>query len=57
MPYFGYARADRKSTSREAITAKLVANLLTEAARGPPHRARARAARPPALADLRASRR
>lgn len=31
IPYFGYARADRKSTSREAIAAKLVANLLTEA--------------------------
>ena len=31
IPYFGYARADRKSTGREAIAAKLVANLLTEA--------------------------
>ena len=31
LPYFGYARADRKSSAREAITAKLVANLLTEA--------------------------
>jgi ribose-phosphate pyrophosphokinase len=30
IPYFGYARADRKSSAREAITAKLVANLLTE---------------------------
>jgi ribose-phosphate pyrophosphokinase len=30
LPYFGYARADRKSSAREAITAKLVANLLTE---------------------------
>jgi len=29
MPYFGYARADRKTSSREAIAAKLVANLLT----------------------------
>lgn len=31
MPFFGYARQDRKSRSREAITAKLVANLLTTA--------------------------
>ena len=31
MPYFGYARQDRKSASRTPITAKLVANLLTEA--------------------------
>ncbi|QDZ17658.1 ribose-phosphate pyrophosphokinase [Chloropicon primus] len=31
IPYFGYARADRKASGREAITAKLVANLLTEA--------------------------
>ena len=31
MPYFGYARQDRKSASRTPITAKLVANLLTKA--------------------------
>ncbi|XP_048546913.1 ribose-phosphate pyrophosphokinase 2, chloroplastic-like isoform X2 [Triticum urartu] len=31
IPYFGYARADRKAQGREAITAKLAANLLTEA--------------------------
>jgi len=31
MPYFGYARQDRKSKPREPITAKLVANLLTAA--------------------------
>jgi ribose-phosphate pyrophosphokinase len=28
LPYFGYARQDRKARSREPITAKLVANLL-----------------------------
>ena len=32
MPYFGYARQDRKARPREPITAKLVANLLTSAA-------------------------
>ncbi|PYE87346.1 ribose-phosphate pyrophosphokinase [Phyllobacterium leguminum] len=31
MPYFGYARQDRKPTSRAPISAKLVANLITEA--------------------------
>jgi len=31
MPYFGYARQDAKSESRTPITAKLVANLLTQA--------------------------
>jgi len=31
MPFYGYARQDRKSTSREAITAKLVADLLQAA--------------------------
>ena len=31
IPYFGYARQDRKSASRTPITAKLVANLLVEA--------------------------
>lgn len=40
MPYFGYARADRKTHGRESITAKLVANLITKAgaecAPGPP---------------------
>jgi len=31
IPYFGYARQDRKSASRTPITAKLVANLITKA--------------------------
>ncbi len=31
MPYFGYARQDRKAKSRDPISAKLVANLITEA--------------------------
>jgi ribose-phosphate pyrophosphokinase len=30
-PYLGYGRQDRKTTSREPITAKLVANLITVA--------------------------
>ena len=31
IPYFGYARQDRKSGSRTPISAKLVANLITHA--------------------------
>ena len=31
IPYFGYARQDRKAKSRDPITAKLVANILTAA--------------------------
>lgn len=31
IPYFGYARQDRKDQPRVAITSKLVANLITEA--------------------------
>ena len=31
IPYFGYARQDRKARARDPITAKLVANLLTTA--------------------------
>ncbi|MDR0292011.1 MAG: ribose-phosphate pyrophosphokinase, partial [Elusimicrobium sp.] len=31
LPYFGYARADRKASPRVPITAKLVSNLITEA--------------------------
>ncbi|MCL2365067.1 MAG: ribose-phosphate pyrophosphokinase [Defluviitaleaceae bacterium] len=31
MPYFGYARQDRKARSHDPISAKLVANLLTTA--------------------------
>ena len=29
IPYYGYARQDRKAKGRDPITAKLVANLLT----------------------------
>lgn len=29
MPYYGYARQERKAQSREPITAKLVANMIT----------------------------
>ncbi|HDI00542.1 MAG: ribose-phosphate pyrophosphokinase [Candidatus Latescibacterota bacterium] len=31
VPYFGYARQDRKARSREPISAKLMANLITTA--------------------------
>jgi ribose-phosphate pyrophosphokinase len=31
IPYFGYARQDRKPSARTPISAKLVANLITEA--------------------------
>ncbi len=31
IPYFGYSRQDRKDRPRVAITAKLIANLLTQA--------------------------
>ena len=31
IPYFGYARQDRKAKSRDPISAKLVANMLTAA--------------------------
>ncbi len=31
LPYYGYARADRKTAGRESITAKLAANLITQA--------------------------
>jgi len=31
IPYFGYARQDRKTKPRDPISAKLMANLLTEA--------------------------
>ena len=31
MPYFGYARQDRKAKARDPISAKLVADLITAA--------------------------
>jgi ribose-phosphate pyrophosphokinase len=31
IPYYGYARQDRKANPRDPITSKLVANLITEA--------------------------
>jgi ribose-phosphate pyrophosphokinase len=31
LPYFGYARQDRKDQPRVSITAKLIANLITQA--------------------------
>jgi ribose-phosphate pyrophosphokinase len=31
MPYFGYARQDRKAKARDPISAKLIANLITVA--------------------------
>jgi ribose-phosphate pyrophosphokinase len=31
VPYYGYARQDRKASPRDPITAKLVANLITTA--------------------------
>ncbi len=31
IPYFGYARQDRKDQPRVAVTAKLVADILTKA--------------------------
>ncbi len=34
IPYFGYARQDRKDSGRVPITAKLVANLITTAGAG-----------------------
>lgn len=34
LPYYGYARADRKTAGRESITAKLVANIITQAGAG-----------------------
>ena len=38
LPYFGYARQDRKSGSRTPISAKLVANMITGRRRPRTHR-------------------
>ena len=35
IPYFGYARQDRKARSRDPITAKLVADIITSAGATP----------------------
>lgn len=35
IPYFGYARQDRKAKARDPITAKLVANMITAAGAEP----------------------
>ena len=35
IPYYGYARQDRKDQPRVSITAKLIANLLTKAGAEP----------------------
>ena len=35
IPYFGYARQDRKTKPRDPISAKLVANLITDGGSGP----------------------
>ena len=35
IPYYGYARQDRKTRARDPITAKLVANLIETAGAGP----------------------
>ena len=35
MPYFGYARQDRKAKARDPISAKLVADLLDHGGRRP----------------------
>ena len=43
MPYFGYARQDRKAKARDPISAKLVADLLTTRARPPADHGPARA--------------
>ena len=45
MPYFGYARQDRKAKGRDPISAKLVANMIEAAATG--HTACVQAAAPP----------
>ena len=55
IPYFGYARQDRKDSGRTPITAKLVANLIERAGRRP--RRQRRFARPAGAGLFRHSRR
>ena len=43
IPYFGYARQDRKAKPRDPISAKLVANLITRACTAQPPISAARA--------------
>ncbi len=58
IPYYGYARQDRKSGPRTPISAKLVANMITAAGRRPrahprsPCRARSRASSTSRLDNL-----
>ena len=49
IPYFGYARQDRKAKSRDPISAKLVANMLTASGADSAYRHRPR---PDSTADI-----
>jgi ribose-phosphate pyrophosphokinase len=60
LPYFGYARQDRKPGPRTPISAKLVANLLTVAGANRvlsstcmPARSRASSTSPPTISTAR----
>ena len=50
MPYYGYAKQEKKSRSREPITAKLVADLL-QSGGSAPHISPATSMRPPSRAS------